>query len=140
VHLISNPLSAAETALVNAALNSPAGRALVDAMDDAIYQGVNRHVQDCLKAAAASRRQVDPKAEIYMALWINMSGAPTTLLRWLSGESVTLTTIVPPPPTTVTAAAMEAYLRATSYFSENPHNFAHMTQSAAAGMNAVAVA
>ena len=140
VHLISNPLTATETALVNAALASPAGRSVVDAMDDTIFQQVNRHVQDCLNAAAASRRQVAPKAEIYMALWINMSGPPTTLLHWLSGASVTLTTTLPPPPMTVDAAAMETYLHATSYFSENPHNFAHMTQSAAAGMNAVAVA
>lgn len=140
VHLISNPLNAQDTALVNGALSAPAGRAQVDAMDDAILQGVITDLRQCLDTAEASGRQVDPKAAIYMAMWINMSGPPSTMLDWLSGDPVTMARPVPAPPMTVDAAAMEGYLHATSYYSENPHNFAHLTQCAAAGMNAIAVA
>ena len=75
-----------------------------------------------------------------MALWINMSGPPSTLLTWLSGHSVAMAgSSVPSPGPVVDAAAIQAYLRATRYFRDNPRNFTHLTECAAAGMNAIAV-
>ena len=68
-----------------------------------------------------------------MLLWINMTGPPSTLLDWLSGKDVTMATLVPAPGTTVDGTAMEDFLRATAFFSENRENLPHIMQSAAAG-------
>ena len=134
VHVVKNPLSASDTKLVNAALDTPAGRALVDKMDEQILQDVYAGLNQCLAAAASTGRTVETKALVYMAMWINMSGPPTKLLRWLEGKSVSLATSLAKAPTNVDGLAMEAYLRATNYYSENPGNFAHAMQCAAAGM------
>ena len=133
VHLIQNPLSKEDTELVNAALNAPAGRALVDRMDQVIFADVRQHLDRCVAAGVGSGRTITPKAQIYMLLWINMTGPPTILLKWLSGEDVTMASTVPKPDQIVDATAMENYLRATDFFSENPGNLPHFLQSAAAG-------
>src|SRR5262249_21223632 len=138
VHLVANPLTAEETKSVDAALL--AGRALVDAMDETILGGVYGYLDACTARATDAKRTIAPKALIYMALWINMTGRPTKLLVWLGGADPGLRTHVSPPSATVDGAAMEAYLRATDYFSENPGNFPHMMQSAAAGVAALAQA
>jgi hypothetical protein len=131
VHLISNPLTAAETKLVNDALL--ASNALVDAMDEAILQGVYNDLDQCAQTADDAGRSIATKALIYMALWINMSGPPTSLLKWLAGKNPGLAKPVPKAGNVVDGPAMEAYLRATSYYSENPQNFPHLLQCAAAG-------
>jgi hypothetical protein len=134
VHLIQNPLSQEDTALVNGAMNSPAGRVLIDKMDSYILAEVRRQLDKCLVAAEESGRTIAPKAQIYMLLWINMTGPPTVLLAWLSGQDVTMTRVVSKPGQIIDAAAMEDYLRATDFFSENPGNLPHLLQSAAAGV------
>lgn len=134
VHLIANPLSEADAALVNDALDSPAGRPLVDAMDEEIAKGVFKELDRCIAAAASSGRKIQAKAQIYMALWINMTGPPSVLLRWLRGQAVQMAKPMrPPPPSIVTAAATEAYLLATDYYTENPRNFEHMKHCTAEG-------
>jgi hypothetical protein len=135
VHLIANPLSPAETNLVNDALSAAGGRAAVDQMDESIFEGLFGEVDKCLAAAAQTGRTVAPKAQICMLLWINMTGPPTRLLDWLSGKPVTMARPVPSPGKIVDAAAIETYLRATDYFSENPNNLPHFLQSVAAGAN-----
>ncbi len=137
VHCIDNPLGNADTALVNGALSSNAGRPLVDAMDENILGGVYAGLDKCIGAAGRNGLSVEPKALIYMAMWINMSGPPSTLVTWLSGKSVTMAATVKAPRGVVDGPAMEAYLRATNYYSENPGNFAHAMQCAAAGMAAI---
>ena len=135
VHLVDNPLSIADTQLVDAALASAAGRALVDQMDQKILGGVCHGVDDCLQAATGSGRAVALEAILYMAMWINMSGAPTKLLAWLKGGIVVLgKSSVGPAPLQVDGAAMQAYLRQTPYFVANPKNLAHLVESAAAGL------
>jgi hypothetical protein len=135
VHLVGNPLSAAETKAVNDALL--AGRAVVDAMDETILGKVYADLDTCIAKASGAGRSIAPKAALYMALWINMTGHPTKLLVWLAGGDPGLRVHVPPPPATVDGPAIEAYLRATDYFSENPGNFPHMMQSVAAGVTAL---
>jgi hypothetical protein len=132
VPLIDNPLAPDETAAVNAALL--AGRARVDAMDEAILAGVYGGLDTCLSTAAAVPRTIAPEAQIYIALWINMSGAPTKLLQWLRGVDPRLRTPVPMPGPQVAAADIRTYLQATDYFTENPRNFMHMVESVAVGM------
>jgi hypothetical protein len=137
-HLVGNPLNPQDTKLVNDALNSETGQAQVNAMDESIFEDVCQQLDKCIGAASQSSRTIMPKAKIYMALWINMTGPPTILLTWLSGQDVTMAKRVPKPDTIVDAAAMEDYLRATFFFDQNPGNFPHITQSAAAGANVLA--
>jgi hypothetical protein len=131
VPLIANPLEPAETGHVNAALL--AGRANVDAMDETILGGVYQGLDACLATANAAQRTIAPDAQIYLALWINMSGPPTTVLRWLQGDDPKLRKPVALPGRQVGAADIRTYLGATDYFTENPRNFMHMVESVAVG-------
>ena len=140
VPLIDDPLTPEDKALVNAALNAAPGRAQIDAMDTNIFEDVCRQLNRCVATAKASGRQIATKAQIYMLLWINMSGPPTTLLTWLSGNAITMAKPVPRPGPVVDGNAMEIYLAATPFYSENPGNLPHILHSAAAGMNAVTLA
>jgi hypothetical protein len=135
VHLVSNPLTTAETAQINAAL--VAGKALVDAMDEDILGKVYAGLDSCVATAAASARTISAEAQIYMALWINMTGPPSKVLDWLGGGDPHLTRPVPGPGTNVSAGAIRTYLQATDYFVRNPRNFMHMVESVAAGMAAM---
>lgn len=131
VHLIANPLGPGETQRVNDALL--VARTLVDAMDESLLSKVRASLDTCIATASGAGHAVAPKALIYMALWINMTGPPTKLLTWLAGSDPGLRKPLPPPGGEVDGAAMEAYLRATDYFSENPGNLAHMLNCAAEG-------
>jgi hypothetical protein len=122
VHLLSNPLSAADTQRINAALLN--SKNLVDNMDQQILAGVYSGLDQCIAAASSAGRQIEPIALIYMALWINMSGPPTALLDWLKG---------PTQDGTVTEGDIKSYLSATSYFTANPGNLPHIIASAQAG-------
>lgn len=133
VHTIASPLSPQESALVNNALNSQAGRALVDKMDQAILGNVLDDVRTCMATAAAGGRCISLKALLYIAMWINMSGPPTTLLKWLEGVEVMFDNqvTIPPPGNIVDGIALEYYLQRTHYFSANPANFKRLRQCAA---------
>lgn len=135
VHLIANPLTPAETQQVNAALL--ASRKLVDEMDEGILQDIYAQLDRCIATANHANRQIAPKAQIYMALWINMTGPPSKLLTWLGGGDPGLQIALPKLGDTVQGPDMERYLRATSYYIENPGNLPHMLQCAAAGMAAL---
>jgi hypothetical protein len=131
VHIIVNPLSRQDTDLVNAALLR--GRADVDAMDEEILQGVYDHLDTCIETARRAGRTIDPKALLFAAMWINMSGPPTKLLTWLRGGDPNLSRPVPPPGAVVTAQQIETYLRATDYYVNNPGNIPHLLESVDAG-------
>jgi hypothetical protein len=130
IPLIRNPLTLSDTQRINAALLN--SKSLVDAMDGDILEGVFAGVDQCIGAASTAGRHVDPKALIYMALWINMSGPPNKLLIWLRGGDPGMPR-VPALGGAVSGQDMEDYLRATRYFTENPENLPHILQSAASG-------
>lgn len=134
VHVVKNPLSAPDTKLVNNALDAPEGRLLVDKMDEEILADVYAGLNRCIAAAASTGRAIEAKALVYMAMWINMSGPPTKVLSWLAGKNISMATPLAKAPSVVDGFAMEGYLRATSYYSENPGNLPHAMQCAAAGM------
>jgi len=136
IPLRGDPLSPAEKAEINAALLG--ARDLVDAMDDKIQQGVFAGLNRCREKAAAAGKQIEDKALLYMACWINMSGAPTKLLTWLSGGDPDLPGGRPPLGSSVTAEGMEGYLRATRYYQANPGNIPHMLASVADGAKKLA--
>jgi len=134
VHLVENPLTEAETASVDAALL--AGKAKVDAMDEQILGKVYAGLDACI-AAAAPQRAIAAEAQIYMALWVNMTGPPSKLIVWLKGGNPNLRKPVPVPGAVVDTPAIRTYLQATDYFIQNPRNFMHMVESVAAGMAAM---
>lgn len=133
VHTAVNPLSPQESALVNNALDSPTGHKLVDEMDRAILGNVFDDVRKCIATANENERCISLKALLYIAMWINMSGPPSTLLKWLKGMDVILDyhVTVPSPGDIVDGIAMESYLQKTHYFSANPANFKRLRQCAA---------
>lgn len=132
VHVTTNPLSAADTQLVNDAL--AAHKDLVDAMDAEILQGVFDDLDDCIETAKARGCEIGPVAQLYIALWINMSGKPSKLLTWLDGGDPKLTAKIPAAGKFVDMPAIQTYLQATKYFVDNKKNWPHMVESVAAGI------
>lgn len=133
-----NPLDPADARLVDDALDAPEGRRLVDEMDDVLLGGLCRELDRCIAAAAASDRAITPEAQILIALWINMSGPPTTLLRWLGGREVMLAEALAPPGPVIDGAEVKRYLEATTYFRANPRNLARLVHTARASEKAAA--
>lgn len=122
-----NPLSDEDTRTINDALDSASGRQLVDQMDAELLQVVTDELDGTLAAAQKVGFDIDPVAQLYIALWINMTGPPSTLNKWIGG-SVELG-VDPPPGPTVTPSNITKYLKATRYFTMHPRNFIHMRQS-----------
>jgi hypothetical protein len=132
VHVVANPLSAGDTKRVNDALL--AGKELVDAMDQSIMKDVLDDLDDAIATGAAAGHKIEPVAQLYIALWINMTGPPSKLLTWLKGGDPKLTTTIPAAGAVVGETAIQTYLKATKYFVENPKNWKHMLESVAAGV------
>jgi hypothetical protein len=130
-HLTDNPLGAADNELVTNALKAQS--ALVDEMDMAILGDVLDGLDDCIAEAVKAGRSISPKAQLYIAMWINMSGPPDKILDWIAGRDAGLRRPVPPPGEEIDVSAIEGYLKATKYYIENERNFSHLQQSAAAG-------
>jgi hypothetical protein len=131
VHLVENPLTQAQTDQVDAALAASAR--LVDAMDETLLGGVLSDLDTCIGCAQANSRQPQPTAQLYLACWINMTGAPTTVLTWIEGAAPALDGPTPPIADVIDGALTRAYLAATHYFTVNPGNLAHLDQAVAHG-------
>jgi hypothetical protein len=128
-----NPLSEAETQQADTALASEAGRALVDAMDDRLLEIVLGELDTSIAAAATLRHTIESVSLLYMALWVNMTGAPSTLNKWLAGTAEA--GVAPPVGPAVTRQNIETYLLANTYFRLHPRNFVHMTDSVTAAQH-----
>jgi len=99
-------------------------------MDERIIAEVYTDTDKCSDAATTGNRTIEPKALLYMALWVNMTGKPTKILEWLKGQSVGG---VAAPGPVVDTPAIEGYLLKQKYYIQNPGNFPHMRSSVAAG-------
>jgi hypothetical protein len=130
-HLTANPLTPADNDLVTNALQSQSK--LVDEMDMAILGDVLDGLDLCIADAAQAQRTISPQAQLYIAMWINMSGKPSNLRKWLAGGDAGLPQPVAPAGPVVDVNAIEGYLKSTKYYIANPRNFKHMQESAAAG-------
>ena len=117
-------LSAGDSAAANTALSCDAGRALVDAMDDILLDIVLGELETSVAAASTCGKTIEAQALLYIALWVNMTGAPDTLNKWLSGRPEV--GLAPPAGPVVTSQHMQNYLRANMYFRLHPRNFVHM--------------
>jgi hypothetical protein len=127
-----NPLTQVDTDLANAALASPDGQELVDRMDDQLLAIILDRVDRCIAAARARDLSIDADALLFIALWVNMTGPPNILSRWLGG-STELGVAAPAGPR-VSRDHIETYLLATKFFRENPRNFNHMRESVEVGL------
>jgi len=92
-------------------------------MDMRILQGVLDRVDLCIASAATRSVSIEPLALLYIAPWINMTGAPSTLRSWFAGTAVA--GLAPPAPT-VRGADMVTYLKKMKFYAENPQNFEHL--------------
>jgi hypothetical protein len=115
-------ITPAEKQQIDAALL--ASKALVDAMDEAILGKVYGELDTCIAAAAGANRTIAPIAQLYVAMWVNMTGPPDKILDFLRGADLGVI---------VGETDIQTYLRATKYFRENPLNFPHMVASANKG-------
>jgi hypothetical protein len=131
VHLIASPLTPQERDQTDAALLT--SRGLVDAMDESLLADVYDGLDTCVSTAFAANRTIAAEAQLLFAMWINMSGPPTKLLTWLSGDDPGLNVKIPAASQTIDANAAEGYLHATDYYTENPQNFPHLLEALAAG-------
>lgn len=129
----STSLALADMFATNAAIASPQGRQIVDDLDEVTLDTVMRHLGQANYAATANGKTIEPRAQIMIALWCNMTGAPNTLCSWIGGTEVAL--VRPPPNPIVSANEIECYLRAQQYFVSNPHAISHLLASVAVGVN-----
>jgi hypothetical protein len=127
-----NPLSHQDTEVADGALSSLAGKQLVDAMDQSLFLIVIRDVNACIAAAQSQNFLINPVALLYMAVWVNMTGPPTLLTKFLAGSSEL--GVLPPVGPTVTVQDIQTYLHASRYFILHPRNFLHMQESVEAAI------
>ena len=127
-----NPLTPADTTLANAALCSPAGQTLVDQMDSVLLQIVLGELDTSVVSASTRNQTIEPAALLYVALWVNMTGAPDTLNKWLSG--IQEVGLAPPVGPMVTQQNVQNYLHSNTYFMLHPKNFVHLQDSVQAAI------
>jgi hypothetical protein len=132
------PLTSIEQSLVLSAMASDQGRALIDGLDEKTFDAVSADVTMAMTAAGKVGKTLDDGAACLVALWSNMTGLPTTLDRWIGGETIQAYGGPCPPPAgaIVTQEDVETYLSLTAFFQERPRNLAHLQASVARGLTA----
>ena len=93
-------------------------------MDENILGSVYGGLDTCNSAASGAGRSIAPIAQLYVAMWVNMTGPPDKILSFIRGPDV---------GATIGEEDIQDYLRTTKYFSENPKNFDYMVESADEG-------
>ena len=126
-----DPLTAVDAATANGALGSARGREIVDDMDNQLMQTVLTGLDTCEAAAATRAMTLTPIAHLYIAPWINMSGAPTLMNAWLKGAAVH--GVPAPIGPQVQGEEVVAYLQSLAYFQTNPKNFKHYEECVTTG-------
>jgi hypothetical protein len=122
-----NPLNPDDTKFANDALDTPAGRALIDQMDAKLLQAILRGVDAAVAAADKRNITIAPEAQLYIACWVNMTGPPDKLLNYLSGKSEL--GLTPPSGPTFGEVDIVTYLNATEFFQKHPKNRKHLHDS-----------
>lgn len=132
------PLGVADEETVAVAMASAPGRSMIDALDGTTLAIVLGYVSQAMAAAAGAGKTLDDGAACAISLWVNMTGAPATLNRWLAGEIVTIdgVALAPPGASVVSQADVEGYLSHTQFFQQHARNLAHLRASIATGLSA----
>jgi hypothetical protein len=118
-----NPLDEHDSGLVHTAMVSAIGRSLVDAMDAHTLMVILAELDECIEYAG--NYSIDPAALLALACWVNMTGAPTTILDWLE--------TAPTSGTSFSLAALLGYLEQQLYFKIHSRNLIHFKDAVAAG-------
>ena len=79
-------------------------------------QDVLDDLDTCIATAAEAGRTIEAEAQLYIGLWINMTGKPSTLLTWLEGGNPRLSKPIPKAGKVVDVPAIRTYLKATKFF------------------------
>ena len=133
-----SPLSPADQRTADDALNSTQGRAIVDAMDEKTLQVILSELDSSIIAAQSANRRLDPGSQVSIALWVNMTGAPTALNEWVEGA--TIGGVAPPAAAMVTRDDVRRYLKGTKFFTLHPKNLIHFEASVDKGLGALPAA
>ena len=129
-----SPLSLADQKAADTALDSAGGRAIVDAMDDQILAVILGGLDSCIAAASSVGKHLELGAQLSIALWVNMTGEPTSLIAWLKGQTVG--GAHPPSSAGVTRDDLKRYLAGTKFFTLHPKNLIHFEESVDTGLAA----
>ena len=135
VPLYTNPLSEQDDRVVERALASPLAVTSSTKWTHRSWRMCS-NLNDCDRSAGNAGNKIEPICKLYMALWINMTGPPTTLKKWVSGNEIWLDhhrNRIPPPTGQVTEPMIVNYLKSTDFFVANPQNFNHMQEAVSAG-------
>ncbi len=135
-----DPLNREDEAAVDAALASPQGRALVDALDEETVTVVTGNLDLAIAAAQNVGNSVEADAQLAICLWCNMTGTPTLLLSWLRGLAIEEPGgTVAAPGNPVALADMQRYLLRSTFFTNHPRNWTHFQASVAVGVRLLPV-
>lgn len=124
------PLTKQDADAVATVMDSPGAKKLIDEMDGRLLKKVRDHVLSTVEAAARASRTVTPAAQLYTALWVNMTGAPTTLNQWIAGgqSQQEHSSLLPASPGAVVGGPdLLAYLGSCLFFREYPQQLERMT-------------
>ena len=95
-------------------------------MDGLLLQDALEGLDRCIAAAQSNGLTVEPLACLYIIPWINMSGPPSLILKWLKGAAIN--GVPAPTAPVVEADDVISYLQSLAYFQANPKNFVHYEQ------------
>jgi hypothetical protein len=127
-----SPLSPGDQKTADDALDSPKGRSIVDAMDGKTLQVILGELDSSVAAAQSINRSLNPGSQVSIALWVNMTGAPTALNEWIKGA--TIGGVAPPAAAAVTRDDVKRYLKGTKFFTLHPKNLIHFEASVDKGL------
>lgn len=134
-HCPVNPLSEIDAADVDGILAGDEGRRQVDLLDGFTINHLLDELDASIDAVAAGKTLSD-WTKIAIALWINMTGAPTTLDRWLMGANVVMggVAVSPAAGPVIGQEDICRYLSRSAYYAANPRNLNHLVVSVEAGL------
>ena len=103
-------------------------------MDEKTLQVILNELDTSIIAAQSASKRLDSGSQVSIALWVNMTGAPTALNEWIMGA--TIGGAAPPAAATVTRDDVKRYLKGTKFFTLHPKNLIHFEASVDKGLGA----
>lgn len=126
-----NPLTEAETDIVDSALSRPAGRQVVDALDESIFVGILKKLETTVGVAARRGLTLSNEALLFLALWIGATGSAEPVPAWIDGGTVG--GVLAPVGPVVEAAEISVCLKAQTHYRQNPSKFTRLVVAARVG-------
>jgi len=112
---------------INRILNEPAARQTIDAMDDGLFQDAEAQTVGLFQAAdQAWGRSLGLTEAGALAMWSNMTGGLAQTTNRIAHDLI--------QPRWTRFRDLVAFLRASKYFRDHPHNLVHFLESIALGL------